>query len=231
MTSVNATDNINNAIKPKTDTGSKTDKAQQQLNTNFNDFLTLLTTQLQNQDPTNPMDSSQFTSQLAQMSAVEQQINTNSNLEKVLAAITSSQSGSLVSYIGKQIDAIGSNGVLAGGGAVFAYNLPQAAATTTISISDAKGNVVYNGNGDVKSGRNQVIWDGVNSNSGATMPDGIYTIKVTAKDAAGKDITATTYTTGLVSAVDNSSGTPALSLGPITVPANDVISVRNLSAS
>src|ERR1043165_9984657 len=116
--------------------------AAKQLSGNFNTFLTLLTTQLKNQDPTAPMDSNQFTQQLVQFSQVEQQINTNANL-KTLISQGSSQSGTFAtSYLGKKVSVTNGNASLGGGQANWSYNLGTAATATVLTVADANGTIV-----------------------------------------------------------------------------------------
>ena len=200
--------------------------AQRTLGQNFDDFLRLLTTQLQNQDPTEPLDTNQFTQQLATLSQVEQQIATNKNLEQLIANSTAGQINDAVSYIGKTIDAKGSNGVLDSGRGEFSYTLPFAATKTTVSILNSSNEVVFSGEGSKKAGKNVVIWDGINSFNGRTEPNGMYKIVVNAKDATDKDIEATTYTTGRVTSVDLEEGEITLSVGTLKIPMDEVISVR-----
>ena len=221
-TAVNNTTNTSTAANTST-----ADKAAKTLGADYENFLKLLTTQLKNQDPSDPTDTNQLTQQIASLSQVEQQINTNKNLEKLLSVFNVSQMGNIVSYIGRQVDATGNQGYLSGGVASFAYNLPEGAKSSTVTISDKDGVVVFNGAGTTLAGRNEVYWDGTNSFTGNKMADGAYTFKVVAKDAAGKELTATTYTTGIVTAVDSQDGTATLSLGKISVPVNNVLSVRN----
>ncbi len=209
---------------------SKTSAAQTALSGTLNDFLKLLTTQLKNQDPTEPADTNQMTQQIASLSQVEQQINTNSNLEKLLSAYSSSQTSSAVSYIGKQIDAPGNQSVLAGGGAIFIYDLPSDAASVNVQIQDSTGKTIYSGDASKKSGRNEILWDGTMT-AGGKAADGVYKFSVTAKDAQGKDIAATTYTTGLVNSVDTANGKTTLNLGAgLSVGISDVLSVRSIAA-
>ena len=103
------------------------------LDGDLNRFLTLLVSQLQHQDPPQPLDANQFTSQLIQFASVEQQIYQNANLEKLLAAQQSTQLGSTVDYLSKQVEANGDALPLQNGGALASYALPQAAARATIT--------------------------------------------------------------------------------------------------
>lgn len=211
-------DNINNFNGNK---NSATVKAQ----TNYQDFLKLLTTQLQNQDPTAPADTTQLTQQIATLSQVEQQINTNSNLQKLIDIFSAGYINNMVSYIGKQVETDGDKGVLQNGKASFVYSLEKAATSVTVQIYDAAGKMVVSADGTKLAGRNEVLWNGKDS-KGKQLADGTYTMKVIAKDASGDDMKVTTSTTGVVTSVDSNAGTTALSLGDVSVAIDKVKSVR-----
>lgn len=206
-----------------------------QLNSDFNFFLKMLTTQLQNQDPTEPMDVSQMTQQIAQYSGVEQQIRTNSNLEKLLSQNKQSQLSTAVSYIGKEVETEGNVGTLAYaqsgdsvyGQAVFSYLLPAEAGSASITILDANGKAVFQGQGTLKDGRNVVVWDGKNSFNGETMAAGQYTIRVTAKDAAGKEMDVDARAVGLVDTVEtDADGNIVLNVNGVPVKYEEILAVR-----
>ena len=192
---------------------------------------TLLTTQLKNQDPTSPADTNQVTQQIAALSQVEQQTKTNTYLSQLVDMLSLSQANEAVNYIGRAIDAAGNDTQLANNKAYMTYTLPAGASKATIEISDKNGKLVYTGNGTTIAGRNLVVWDGINGTTGAAMPAGAYTFKVTAKNAEGKDVTATTLTSGIVTSVDMKDGKRTLSLGNISVPLDKVISVYNANAA
>jgi len=198
---------------------------------NFNTFLTLLTTQLQNQDPTNPVDSNQFTQQLVEFAGVQQQTNTNTLLSQLITIAQGSQVSSASSFVGTTVQATGNQGAIAtaGGTATFGYTLPEAAGNVSVSISDSSGNVVYTGTGPTASGSNTVSWNGTNSFTGASEPAGTYTIKVTATDANGNPITATPFETGTVTSASISNGTVMLNVGGLQIPEGNVTSISNLS--
>lgn len=217
-------DNINTIAGAAS--GTKSDKAQKALASTLDDFLKLLTTQLKNQDPTNAMDPNAFTQQIAQLSSVEQQINTNKNLESLLSLYSSSQINGVVGYIGKRVEAAGDKSTLTNGQAQFVYDLTKDAETIDVSISDSTGTVVFAGEGTKTKGRNEVFWDGKNSITGEQMPDGLYTIVVKAKDYAGKEIPATTYTTGRITAVDLQNGKPTLMMGTFGIPLEKVLKIQ-----
>ena len=220
------------ATTPGSSSTASTSGASTDLSSNYQDFLKLLTTQLQNQDPTAPADTNQLTQQIATLSSVEQQIDMNKNLQSLISLYTNSQNQNAVSYIGKQVEMDGNQGVLAGGQAAFVYDLPAGAASAQVVIKDSTGAVVFTGAGTAIAGRNQALWNGLNDTTGNTMPDGDYTFTVTAKDSAGKALDGvTTKTSGIVRSVDtDSTGTSTLSLGDISVPIAKVLSVRTPTA-
>lgn len=177
--------------------------SQTQLSSDVNFFLKMLTTQLKNQDPTQPLDTNEFTQQIATYSGVQQQVNANSNLEKLLAATKQSSISTAVSYLNREVEVKGSTGEVVGGQGAFSYILPQTAGKVKITIKNAAGSEVYSGNGATRSGRNLVVWDGVNGHTGQREPDGLYTIVVEATDAAGKAITAETRSVAIISGLEN----------------------------
>lgn len=209
---------------------SKSADSQATLDKTFNDFLLLLTTQLKNQDPLDPQDSSEFTSQLAQMSSVQEQVNTNANLEKLISVVSGSQLSNVVNYIGRVVEAQGNESMLVSNGeeqgALFLYDLDQEAASATITITDTTGGVVYSGAALGNVGRNEVVWDGKNSLTGQEVPVGSYKFSIIAKDSAGQRIDVKTYTSGIVTSVDTSDGDVSLSLGNINVDLDKVTAIR-----
>ncbi|PHR60043.1 MAG: flagellar hook capping protein [Robiginitomaculum sp.] len=197
---------------------------------NFDTFLTLLTQQLQNQDPLSPVDSTQFVSQLVQFSSVEQQIAQNKNLETLVNSSAVSSSTAAVSFIGKQTVLSSNTAPLQNGTAKWSYAFDRAAADTTITISDSAGKVVFSGTGETRAGLHEFNWDG-RDNTGQQLPDGAYTIQVSATDDTGESINASTSITGIVTGVDFANGEPALLLGNIRASFADILSVRQATTS
>ncbi|MGE5475614.1 MAG: FlgD immunoglobulin-like domain containing protein [Bacteroidales bacterium] len=173
---------------------------------NFDTFLTMLTTQLKHQDPLSPMDSTQFTNQLVQFAGVEQQINANSNLEKLIGATGMNTHAQAVNYIGRvveadtdqvplqgSVDTVSNSIQLANGSSTFKYALSEQAASTQLRIKDSSGTVIRTLVGDINKGMHEITWDGKNS-AGETMATGTYTVEPVVLNAAGKSVTTTTYT-------------------------------------
>ncbi len=208
-----------NAISTTSSLLKKTDSLSR-LAENFDNFLLLLTTQLKNQDPTNPLDSSEFTSQLTGFAGVEQQVATNKHLETLLALQTGSQISSASSFIGK-IAEVKNNGILVKqtGDAFFSYELDAPTKATFITIADASGNVVFTSEGQTSSGRHNVTWDGKN-NDGVRVPPGTYGVAVTFENDEGNiEEAANLLTAGLVTGVDLTGDTVQLVMeGGILVP-------------
>lgn len=219
-------DNINN-FTAEGRAKSAADAASDALFSNYEQFIKLLTVQLENQDPTKPLETNEMTAQIAQLSQVEQQINSNKNLETLIGLYNQSQFFSTAGYIGRMVEAPGNLGSLQDGNAVFVYALASDAETVNVTITDADDNVVFEGNGTKLAGRNQYIWDGKNNN-GDTMPDGTYKIAVVAKDVAGDDITVGLSSAGKVTSVETIDGAAYLALGDILVPFNEILSVREM---
>jgi flagellar basal-body rod modification protein FlgD len=217
--------------------GSKAADSKATLGTNFNTFLTMLTTQLKNQDPLSPMDSTQFTNQLVQFSSVEQQIAANSNLEKLIALQQTSQTSQGINYLGQNVEISGTDLPLQDGSATFTYTLPKEASTSTVQIRDSDGKLVKTIPGETAAGLHSVTWDGKDSDN-AQLKDGKYTINVIASAADGSTLTATTTTIGRVTKVinDATKGTELVmeagsSGDSITTSMSKVVSIKDNSAS
>ncbi len=218
-------DLIKQSTNPAT---SKADQDRQKLADDFDDFLLLLTTQLQHQDPTEPLDTNQFTEQLVMFASVEQQIATNTNMEKLLELNQAQGVDSAVGYIGKLVEARGNSGFLTDGVAPFIYSLDRPAEKVSVVITDAAGRAVFSGNGSGNSGKNLVTWDGSNSFTGTQMQEGTYNLQVHATDFNGEEIEVTTFTTGRVSAVELNEGELNLTVGGQLVPISEVLAIREV---
>ncbi|HTF99177.1 MAG TPA: flagellar hook assembly protein FlgD [Nitrospirota bacterium] len=175
------------------------------------DFLKLLTTQLQAQNPLNPMDSTNFTAQLAQFSSLEQLTNINSEMSSLLASQQSLQNTMVTSLIGKTVR-ISGNTVTLNGQAAMQYSLGSDASKVTISVYDTNGALVKSTVlGAQGAGKNTFTWDGRDSN-GNVKPSGQYTFSVSAVDAAGAAVTATPVYNGVVTGVAFENSTTYLTI-------------------
>jgi flagellar basal-body rod modification protein FlgD len=200
--------------------------AMKQLSSNFSTFLTLLTTQLKNQDPTSPMDSNQFTQQLVMYSQVEQQIDTNTNLKSLISQGTSNAAAMAAAYLGKKVSITNGNASLSAGAATWSYNLETAAAATQLAITDAKGRTVFTTNGETTSGDHAFTWDGKDL-AGNRLADGTYKLSVTAADSGGGNVTSSVASAGTVGQIDMTSGVPKLVVGNMELELGDIAALGN----
>lgn len=190
----------------------------------FDQFLQLLMTQMTHQNPLDPMDANQFTQQLVQFASVEQQLKSNQTLDSLLQASQASTTTNALGFVGMQITADGAAAPLASGTAQWQLTAPRAS-TAAISIKDASGQEVWTGTRTLSAGTQTFAWDG-KSNSGVALPDGTYTISVAGKDAANTAVSISTDFVGTVDGVDLSNGSTVLKIGSISVPMENVKSIR-----
>ena len=157
---------------------------------NFTTFLQLLTTQLKNQNPLDPLDTNQFTQQLVQFAQVEQQMKSNDLLSGLVLLEKSSEATAALAYVGSTVVVDGSTAQLANGQAKWTLNVSKPS-TATITIKDATtGQSVYTGTIGVNPGNQAFTWDG-RGNDGRVWPDGAYTLTATAvelQQAVGRHI-------------------------------------------
>jgi len=182
------------------------------LGDNFNNFLTLLTTQLKNQDPTKPMDTNEMTAQLVQFANVEQNIGTNTRLDKLVKMQQSSLASSNLSYLNKTVSYEGSSFTLDKNttDTPLAYELDTKAKAVDVKILDSSGKVVRTFKGETKAGKHELAWDYKDS-AGNTVPSGTYkiTASATAEDK-NQIISPKTYTFGRVVGVGSKDGETTL---------------------
>lgn len=192
---------------------------------NFDTFLSLLTTQLKNQDPLSPMDSNQFTQQIVQMTGVEQQLATNELLKKLVSNTTSGVA-TAVSLIGKEVRAEADVAALKDQKAEWTYKLDRAASDVRLEVLDSKGRVVAaSAAADNKAGDHKFVWGG-KSSGGAVLADGIYSLRVTAKDSSGSVVPSKIFADGLVTGVEQADGTTLLTVNGAQVPWEKLVTIR-----
>ena len=188
--------------------GSTTD---QSIAGNFQTFLSLLTTQLQNQNPLSPLDTNQFTQQLVEFAGVEQQLKTNDSLATLVTLQQTTQNSQALEYVGKTAVVSGNTTALSNSQATWELNVPTNS-TLTVNIANSTGQNVYSGTYSANAGNNQPFnWNGQNSD-GTTSPAGLYTMTATAKDSNGNNVAITTEVGGTVSSVDLTQSPPLLSI-------------------
>ncbi len=188
----------------------------------FDDFLTLLTTQLQNQDPLEPTDTTEFTNQLVLFAGVEQDISQNDNLEKLIGLETSNQAVGALGYIGNEVQAEGNIFVLEEGGtAALGYSLADTAQNAAITIFDPAGNVAFVGQVDTEFGEHTFVWDGKGAN-GQPVPPGAYTFQVNAVNAEEQPITVKLSTRNAIDGVESDDSGTFLTSGILSIPLDKV---------
>lgn len=218
------TNSIANGSGTGSTSGSNTNVAgKSAIAGNFDQFLTLLTTQLRNQSPLDPLDTNQFTQQLVQFAGVEQQLKTNESLSALLSLDKVTAATNAVNFIGTTITADGATSGLANGKAEWHVNMPRAG-TATVTIKNADGSVVKTATVTLSAGDQTYSWDGTTS-TGTKAAEGSYTITIDAKDTSGAAMTAKTQITGVVDSVDFSGEVPILKVGSVNVPIVNLKSV------
>jgi flagellar basal-body rod modification protein FlgD len=200
------TSNVTAAIN----TSAANEVARDTLASNFTTFLQLLTTQLKNQNPLDPLDTNQFTQQLVQFAQVEQQLKSNDQLSALVSLQKTAQSTQALGYVGHTVALDGQTSKLGSTGAGWSFNSPKPA-TGTINILNSAGATVFTGTYSLNAGVQNFVWDGRN-NSGVKQPDGDYKMTITAKDASGQSVAVTTEVQGIVDSVDLSKSPPTLSV-------------------
>lgn len=206
--------------------GSNADKTSAKLADTFDSFLTLLTAQLTNQDPLDPLDPNEFTDQLVSFTNVEQSIATNKNLEQLLASYQSNELASAVSYIGKAIEAPGATSVLKNGSARWSYQLQAQSEATTVKVVNSSGKTVFQAVGQTSLGRHEFQWDG-NDSLGNPLPDGTYTLAVSAADSQNTAVATTTNLIATAQGILTENGVNKVDVGGFTVPLSSIIAVNS----
>jgi len=178
---------------------------------NFQTFLTLLTTQLKNQNPLDPLDTNQFTQQLVQFAGVEQQLKQNEQLGTLISIEKSAQATTALAYVGSTVAVDGQTATLKDGEATWSLQVPKPV-NATVTIKNSTGQTVYTGSFSMQTGTQNFTWDG-HGNDGTQWPDGNYTMTVTGKDTSGQTVSIPTEVHGVVDSVDLTQTPPVLSIG------------------
>ncbi|GIU66222.1 flagellar hook assembly protein FlgD [Candidatus Phycosocius spiralis] len=219
------TSNISNTNNQLTNVNTTNQNSKASLAKNFETFLTLLTAQLQNQDPLSPLDTKDFTNQLVQFSGVEQQLKTNELLTSLTDATKLSVGATAVAYLGKEATAIWpSTNLTTGGEAKWTYELPRASSSTTIRVLDSSGRVVFTSTGETSVGEKSFTWNGKDM-SGNNAPSGTYRLEVVGIGGDGKPIAGTIKQKGIISGVDLSGTTPRITINGVPLPLSTVLKI------
>lgn len=210
------------AASVKNDSG-----ASARLTDTFDTFLTLLTTQLQNQDPLSPMDSQEFVSQLVQFSSVEQQIQTTQAMQALLSVQAALAQLSSVDYIGKYALVQTNGALLEDERAEWFYQMPEEASSSQLVITNEQGAVVRTLDGQRGAGEHRIIWDGLD-NEGNQSPEAVYFLEVVAMDGDGERIEVPISVGGRVTGVELNEGQAIVEVGGMKVPASLIIRLREI---
>jgi flagellar basal-body rod modification protein FlgD len=203
LASINGTSTSTNASSKASDTSSQGIQDR---------FLTLLVTQLQNQDPLNPMDNAQITTQLAQISTVDGISQLNTTVQSLLSSNADTQTLQAAALMGHSVLVAGNGVDLSQGQAKAGFELSGSADSVTVAVKDAAGNAVTTLNlGTLQAGIHTLAWDGSMDN-GSQAPDGRYSLSVTASQG-GVSVDATALSAGVVSSVARSSSGVSINLG------------------
>jgi flagellar basal-body rod modification protein FlgD len=207
--------------------GSANALASQQIAGNFQSFLTLLTTQLQNQNPLDPLDTNQFTQQLVEFAGVQQQLNTNDSLATLVSLQQTTQSTQALGFVGKIAVVAGNTAALTNSQAVWQINVPTDS-TVDVAITNSTGQTVFSGSYPVKAGNNQPFaWTGLGTDGTTQWPDGNYTMTATATDSSNNTVAVSTSVEDVVSSVDLTQSPPLLTIGGKTYTVNQIQSIVN----
>jgi flagellar basal-body rod modification protein FlgD len=200
--------------------------ASQQIAGNFQSFLTLLTTQLQNQNPLDPLDTNQFTQQLVEFAGVQQQLNTNDSLATLVSLQQTAQSTQALGFVGKTAVVNGSTAALTNGTATWELSVPSAS-NVNVTIASSTGQTVFSGTYSVAAGDNQPFtWNG-QGNDGTQWPAGNYTMTATATDSSNNSVAVTTQVQGVVTSVDLTQSPPLLTIGGKTYTVSQIQSIAS----
>jgi flagellar basal-body rod modification protein FlgD len=208
------TGNVTSAVTSTTtgtnSTANKTGVDTSTIAGNFQTFLTLLTTQLKNQDPMSPLDTNQFTQQLVQFAQVEQQLKGNDELSTLVSLQQTAQQTTALNFVGETVGVTGATAPLSDGKATWNMLVPKPS-TGSVTIKSSTGQTVYTGNYPLAAGNVPFSWDG-KDNNGLQWPDGNYTIAVTARDASGQPVAVPTEINAVVDSADLTQTPPTLSV-------------------
>lgn len=172
------------------------------LGEDFDDFITIMIAQLENQDPTEPLDANEFTNQIVSFSEVEASINTNNKLDQLITLTQNTQVSNIVSFAGKTVEVEGHSVELNEEGSVsFSYELPEDVVKSFITIRDELGDVVFTADGAKGFGRHNFEWNG-NDLDEERLNAGNYDVFVSHENINGIVDTVPTFVKGTVTGID-----------------------------
>jgi flagellar basal-body rod modification protein FlgD len=203
--------------------------ASQQIAGNFQSFLQLLTTQLQNQNPLSPLDTNQFTQQLVEFAGVQEQLNTNDSLSTLVSLQQTAAATQALDFVGKTAIVSGSTATMANSSATWELNVP-ANANVNVTITNSTGQTVYSGTAPMNSGEQPFTWNGQGSD-GTQWPDGQYTMTASYSNGSGSSVAIPTQIAGVISGVNLSQSPPLLIINGQSYTVSQVQTISNPSSS
>jgi flagellar basal-body rod modification protein FlgD len=209
-----------NAAAAKTSGGN----ALGNLSETYDNFLLLLTKQLQNQDPLSPMDTAQFTEQLVSFASVEQMIQQNARLDRLIALQSSTNAYAAASFIGSDVAVASDKLMLSDGEVRFDYTLATNASKAVLNIYNSNNQLVMVMDANKTVGTHRALWDGTDY-FGNQLPDGEYRVAVAYEDQAGKSYTADITSYGTVDGAEIVDGQVLLNIGTLRIPLADVTKI------
>lgn len=194
-----------------------------QLAEDFAQFLSLLTTQLQNQDPLSPMDSTEFTNQLVAFTGVEQQINTNQKLDSLVSLALGNSFTAALNYVGLDVSFLSSELPFDGvNPTTITYALDEQAVEAKINIRNEFGETIFTTEAAKSTGAHEFVWDGT-MDGGGIAPEGTYTVSIDALDIDDNGISSSTVVTGRVRGVETQNGLLFVLVGDRAVATSNIL--------
>lgn len=206
-------------------TDKTTANARDNLAATYSQFLTLLTTQLKNQDPLDPMDSKDMTNQMIQLSGVEQQISQTDKMNELLMINQATAVNGALSYIGKEVDYVGGELEYKGSPVGIKYYLDKDASKVKVSVFDKDKKLIWSGDGELKAGGHLINWDGKDKD-GKVVAAGDYKVEVGAVDKDNKAVKTTTIVPSTVDGIETTDGQVLLNIGSQKVAIGSIQAVR-----
>lgn len=216
---------ITSATSTTTSTSSSSESTTA-LFENYEAFLQLLTTQLQYQDPLDPMDTAEYTNQLVQYAQVEQSILTNDNLESLISLTATNAATLALQYVGDTAEIESPYAMMSGETASWSYDLASDAEDVTLKVYDEDGNLVYETAGETSEGKHSFQWDGT-TDDGSLAEDGVYYLSVSATDEAGAEVEASITSFGTITGVDSSDGELVFEVGELSVSESALLAITD----
>lgn len=208
------------------DQQSKTAAASTGLGEDFAQFLTLLTVQLQNQDPLEPLDTNELTNQLVAFTGVEQQINSNQKLDSLVALQLGNALSSSLGYVGLDVSYVSSEFFSDGETPItINYAVDGESVDSTLRIVDERGVEVFEGPASTAPGSQEFVWDGKDSNGNPVEP-GTYSVRIDALDATDTPLASSTVVEGRVKGVESQGGVIFLIIGERAVALSNVLNAN-----